>query len=315
MEKEIYDRLSKINPYNGNGLGESFKRFYFKVKKTVYYYFIPKFLSVSGDDKWVVSFKLEKSLIIGVTPQIYYDLVSLGIDSPEKRPKCSYCQKEARFEITKGYLNHCLEHSNKTGHEKLSKLFKGVPLSEEHRKKLSLAKRGKKLTEEQRKRRPRGYTFKLSKEAREKISLSKKEKVCSRSYYKSGTFISKKSNSEIKYLSSYERDFLNICENSKYIKQIEVPDPIKYKYIGEFHHYYPDFLITTDSGDKVIIEIKCFNLINDKKVIMKRLYSRRYCKNIGYKYITLTEKDIYYYNKKHLKKLLNKDLNIYEYFY
>ncbi len=78
-----------------------------------------------------------------------------------------------------------------------------------NRKKLSLAKKGKKLTEEQRLKRPRGYHFHLSQEAKDKISKSKKGKVMSRAYYKSGTYESPKCKEKILYLSSYEKRFFN----------------------------------------------------------------------------------------------------------
>ena len=77
-------------------------------------------------------------------------------------------------------------------------------ISELNKLHISQAKKGKRLTEEQRLRRPRGYHFHLSAEAREKISLSKKGKVKSRNYYTSGKFDSKKfKNVFISYLMYY----------------------------------------------------------------------------------------------------------------
>ena len=111
-----------------------------------------------------------------------------------------------------------------------------------------------------------------------------------------------------------EKDFLSICENSKYIIGLEIPDPIKYKFNNEIHRYCPDFLLELDSGFKVMVEIKANNLLNDKKVIMKRLYAKKWCKENNVKYITLTEKDIYSYFSKTTRKI-KFDLDLYKYFY
>lgn len=312
---EIYKKYSEINPFKNKGLGDNFRRLA-KNSKIKYEYYIPKEFSVYNKDEWVIDSRLKKHLKPDITRQIYYDLVFLGITSPTDRPKCKFCRKECRFEFRFGYCSYCYDKSCKTKHvgQLTSLKLKGRPLSELNKLHLSQAKKGKKLTEEQRLRRPRGYHFHLSAEAREKISLSKKGKVKSRNYYTSGKFDSKKFNKEIEYLSSYEKDFLSICENSKYIVGLEIPDPIKYKFNNEVHRYYPDFLLELDSGFKVMVEVKANNLLNDKKVIMKRLYAKKWCKENNIKYITLTEKDIYSYFSKTTRKI-KFDLDLYKYFY
>lgn len=304
---KIYEKYSKINPYNSKGLRENFKKI---ENKTVYYY-LPSWISKLKEDKWVASFRLSKYLKDDVNKQIYYDLVCLGISSIEDRPKCRFCNNEAKFLLSKGYYTYCYLHKVKHVGELVSKKLKGRPLSEENKRNISLSKKGKKLTEEQRLKRPRGYHFHLSQEAKEKISRSKKGKVKSRSYYKSGIYKSTKCKEDIYYLSSYERDFLMICDYSKFIVNVEVPEPIQYYYSGGNHNYYPDFLITTDSGIKLMVEVKAFNLLNNSLVIAKRIAGLKWCKENNAKYITLTEKDIY----KHInhRKQINKNLYIYKY--
>jgi hypothetical protein len=141
----------------------------------------------------------------------------------------------------------------------------------------------------------------------------KKGKVRSRSYYKSGTYETKKCKEPITYLSSYERDFLKICDYSKLIVSIEIPDPIEYKMAGGNHNYYPDFLITTDSGMKIIIEVKAYNMLYDKKVLVKKYAAKKWCRKNGMKYIILTEKDIYLKNLIRGERILNRSFRIYDY--
>jgi hypothetical protein len=314
---DIYEKYSKINPYNGVGLGEkcikSIKNKNPNGNYHTIYYFVPSWLSDYKEDRWIGSSYIKRHLNPDVSFQIYYDLIYLGISKVEDRPKCEFCNKESKFSSIKKYHGYCEEHRYNHIAKINSAHFKGVPLTEETRRKLSLAKKGKKLTEEQRLRRPRGYHFKHSQETKDKLSRMKKGKVRSRSYYKSGTYETKKCKEPITYLSSYERDFLKICDYSKLIVSIEIPDPIEYKIAGGNHNYYPDFLITTDSGMKIIIEIKAYNMLYDKKVLVKKYAAKKWCRKNGMKYIILTEKDIYLKNLIRGERILNRSFRIYDY--
>jgi len=290
INNELYINLSKKNPYCLIGL-EKYKK---RINNNTLYYFLPSFLSIQNKDSWVACFRLSHYLLDGITKQVYYDLVHLGINNISNRPTCKYCKSEALFDLSKGgYLSYCKDHRYLHISNINSKHFKGVPLSPEHREKLSLAKKGKKLTEEQRLKRPRGYHFNLSPEAKLKISLSKKGKVKSRSYYKSGIYETNKCDEPINYLSSYELDFLKICDCCKYINKIIIPDPIMYKLDGKVHHYYPDFLLKLNDNIELLVEVKAYNMINNREVIYKRLYAKKYCFDNHIKYITVTERDIY----------------------
>ena len=57
--------------------------------------------------------------------------------------------------------------------------------------------------------------------------------------------------------------------------------------------YIPDFKIELIDGTILIIEIKPYKFLNDPMVISKRIYGKKFCKEKGYKYITLSEKDIF----------------------
>ena len=315
----IYEKYSKINPYNNHGLMEKackLKRSNTKDKNKVsytVYWFVPKELSDYNEDRWISRIKLIKHLKDGITFQIYFDLVCLGINSPNNRPKCEFCGKEASFSDKKGYLPYCDNHRRTYVGVINSLHFKGKPLTEETKRKLSISHTGKirsKEALEKFKRTMAGRDRTLSKEAREKISKSKKGKVQSRSYYKSGIYNSNKCEHEINYLSSYEKDFLAICDYSKQVLSIKIPDPIEYYYAGGNHNYYPDFLITIDSGEKVLVEVKAFNMLKDPKVLAKKLAAKKWGYKNKIKYIIITEKDIYIKGK---KKVLNRFFNIYDY--
>lgn len=314
---EIYDRYNNINPYKGIGLGEnSIRRIKDKnpnKKSYTTYYFVPKWISKYDKDKWISSSKIKNSLEESVSFQIYYDIVYLGISCVEERPKCKYCNRESNFNQVKKYTGYCLDHKYKHIGDINRLHFKGKPLSEETKKKLSAAKKGKKLTEEQRLRRPRGYHFNHSEETKEKISRSKKGKTRSRSYYKSGIYYSKKCNEVINYLSSYERDFLILCDYSRMITSIEIPDPIEYYFNGGNHNYYPDFLIKTDSGISILVEIKAYNLLNDEKILAKKIAAKKWARKRNIKYIILTEKDLYKKQKIRGERILNRSFRIYDY--
>ena len=103
----------------------------------------------------------------------------------------------------------------------------------------------------------------------------------------------KKSNTEFLCLSSYESHFLDVCDKNKFVKNIMLPEKIDYKFNGNDKVYIPDFKIELIDGTILIIEIKPYKFLNDPMVISKRIYGKKFCKEKGYKYITLSEKDIF----------------------
>jgi len=86
---------------------------------------------------------------------------------------------------------------------------------------------------------------------------------------------------------------MKLCDKNKQILRIDsIEESIPYNYDGKDHLYIPDLKLTIENLI-VIVEIKPAIFVNDSKVIAKRLAGKLYCRKNGYKYITLTEKDIF----------------------
>ena len=69
-------------------------------------------------------------------------------------------------------------------------------------------------------------------------------------------------NEPIIYRSGLELQFIQFCENNPKIKYwASEPLPIKYYYRldKKEHDYYPDYVIETYDGTKIIVEIKPYN--------------------------------------------------------
>lgn len=318
---DIYRKYKKLNitgeiiPHN-----EFVKVCITKSGRKLYKYLYVSWISGNPDEFMIIE-ELYRKLPSDLDFQSYYDIVVLGLESPSDRPKCIHCDDncESKFKPPVGYLGYCSKSKCRYSHTGvlISKKLKGRPLSEQNKQSLSKVKKGKKWTDKDREARP-GFTMKGRRhklETRLKMSLSRRNQIISNApLYKSGEMKSSKCSVELHYMSSYERDFIKLCDSSKFISKIEVPEPILYSYSGEFHMYYPDFLITTDSGKKVLVEIKPISLVNTKLVITKRLYGRKWCRENDAVYVTLTQRDIYK-NKKGTPKEINYSLRIYDYFY
>lgn len=69
-------------------------------------------------------------------------------------------------------------------------------------------------------------------------------------------------NEPIIYRSGLEYQFIQFCENNPKIKQW-ASEPISIKYFsrltGKEQNYYPDYVIETQDGTKIIVEIKPYN--------------------------------------------------------
>ena len=69
-------------------------------------------------------------------------------------------------------------------------------------------------------------------------------------------------NEPIIYRSGLELQFIEFCENNPKIKKW-ASEPITIKYRCRLdekeHNYYPDYIIETDSGNHIIVEIKPYN--------------------------------------------------------
>lgn len=121
-------------------------------------------------------------------------------------------------------------------------------------------------------------------------------------------FISQ-SNQIITYRSSWEKKFIIFCETSPSIKHWGSECiAVKYKSLldGKLHTYYPDFVIETVSGKKIVIEIKPLKQTKpssnfyDHKEYLKNISKwralRQVCKKNNYDFKILTESTINHLN-------------------
>ena len=216
-------------------------------------YLLPKWIS-GEEDEYLGTKKLFYKLNdLGLTTQIYYDLVYLKLSSPLDRPLCKNCGKAVKFKtILSGYTKVCsLSCASVLGNKNNNSPTAGK-------------RKGKR-----------------------------------------GDYKPLKSDKVIRYLSTWELKFMKMCDLSKDILEIDTVESIPYVYSGKDHMYIPDFKLKLDTGFTVIIEIKPKNLINDPVVIAKRITAKKYCRKMGYKYITLTEIELF--------KRIKGSFNIYDY--
>lgn len=321
-EKIIFNNLIKQNPK----IGKKYKENEYLIRKGKGEILYKIFSWMTNDNKeyYISSKNSKKFFEYDLTPQLYYDIVILGLKNIEDRPKCE-CGKYTKFlSIINGYRKYC-DRSCMYKYRITSEEFKtcrtggnriGHPVSEETKRKISATEKGKispPITKETR--------AKLSKIMKgRKITWKDKQSISAlkrieknpeaalkfvKSRGKSGYYKPIKSEKEIRYLSTWELKFMKMCDLSKDILMIDTVESIPYVLSGKDHMYIPDFKLKLDIGLTVIIEIKPKNLINDPVVIAKRITAKKYCKKMGYKYITLTEIELF--------KRIKGSFNIYDY--
>ncbi len=114
------------------------------------------------------------------------------------------------------------------------------------------------------------------------------------------------SNDLITFRSSWERKYAYYCESNPNIKHwgsecIQIPYIL---YDGTQHTYYPDFLIETVDGTKIVVEIKpsaeCRRPINENgylwnaytKNMCKWAAAKKFCQDRNMQFRILTEQTI-----------------------
>lgn len=144
---KLYKEISDRNPDKGIEHLEYIE----KVDRNHSRYFIPSWLEIPDyQDVWVSNRILNRVIsTIGLVPQTYYDLVILGLSSPDDRPTCSRdgCSNKVRFKgpgTTGGYGLFCSNSCSKKGHitplevrDKISKSTKLTMSKPEVRSKMS----------------------------------------------------------------------------------------------------------------------------------------------------------------------------------
>ena len=113
-------------------------------------------------------------------------------------------------------------------------------------------------------------------------------------------------NEPIIYRSGLELQFIQFCEANPKIKKW-ASEPIAIKYISRLdkneHNYYPDYVIETDEGTHIIVEIKPYNqtvkpTLEDSmwlkeqwvKNIDKWTAAKEFAKQNNAKFMVITEK-------------------------
>ena len=288
LSKRInYERLNKIN----------IKKEIITSSKKTYKYYFPK--EIGGPDDYLGSTKLYYELNkIGLTVQIYYDLLILKINSPSDRPKCEICGKPVEFlNANVGYRTMCsLKCSTAKSNNGPRKPMNKYTMTDKERKRRSDYMRTRVVTKETRQKMSKSAINRIKRDkkhfenliysSRNSLKILKYKGIISKK-------TPKKSNTEFLCLSSYESHFLDVCDKNKFVKNIMLPEKIDYKFNGNDKVYIPDFKIELIEGTILIIEIKPYKFLNDPMVISKRIYGKKFCKEKGYKYITLSEKDIF----------------------
>jgi len=95
---------------------------------------------------------------------------------------------------------------------------------------------------------------------------------------------------KIFYRSSYELDFLLLCENNSQVRSIQYNLPgINYIFENEDHWYFPDFII----NNKYMVEIKANYQLKENKTIAKIDAGKVFCKNNNLNFVVITETELY----------------------
>ena len=108
--------------------------------------------------------------------------------------------------------------------------------------------------------------------------------------HKSGFFESKKFLQLFYYRSSYELNFIKICEEYDFIFDLAPPYfKIKYTSIDGYNkNYIPDFIL----NKKYLVELKPYKLLNYDNNPLKFKAGNNYCENNNLVYVLLTEKEL-----------------------
>jgi hypothetical protein len=90
------------------------------------------------------------------------------------------------------------------------------------------------------------------------------------------------------YRGSWERFFIQLLESANIVKYFKYqPFGIPYKFEGEIHTYFPDFLVRLKDGTKWIVEVKGEHGEKDKAKFKAAV---KYCKQHNYEWTVIFEK-------------------------
>ena len=284
-------------------------------------------------NNWVILSKnLEDS--ISINDQMIYDIFKLGMTSIDQRPKCPFCGDPIRFyDLKRGYKKSCDKSKcfkrymkevvwgdsrYRENQSKVHKEWAKVPENKEYlvqrtlntwkdenyrKRQVESHKRWFSIPENLEAMSNRTKALWEDSEYREKLVKSHKEwaknnpdKVGYNSPYLTGKVFSKKMNIEIKYDSSWEKRFIELCDTLDEVLDISRPRfHIEYKINDTVKNYFPDFVVST-KNEKYLIEIKSSRMVNDEIVCKKLEAGRLFVSNndLGItKFVVLTEKELF----------------------
>jgi hypothetical protein len=108
--------------------------------------------------------------------------------------------------------------------------------------------------------------------------------------------------------SLLERDFIKFCNCIPNIMKVEYqPRCLAYNYNGKRWRYFPDFLISTKDGNKILIEVKPSNRLEDEENLIKFKVGELYCEQKGWTFMVMSDRDLY---RGHLKYNVNLLLEV-----
>ena len=97
-------------------------------------------------------------------------------------------------------------------------------------------------------------------------------------------------NLELDYESKLEQKMLILYDKFRFVKDIKSQSiRIDYEYNGRKHKYYPDFQILTNTNKLVIVEIKNFRGMFDRKNLIKYGAMKAYCERNGFGYVMIDD--------------------------
>lgn len=239
---------------------------------------------------------------IGVSVQILYDIVQLGIKNILARPKCPICGKERKFSIfSRGYSATCGDSKciSKNAEQEVRNLWN----KEEYRAtQINTKKEWMNKPEYTEFFRKRALAQWSNVDYREKqveshIEYCKNnpDKVLSGQH---GVIESPKSlNSSMAFDSGWEKDFIEFCNQNEDIISINRANiAIPYEFEGISRNYFPDFEVILKTGEKLLIEIKCDWLLEkDDKTSYKLEAAKEFVKtsSLYIDFLVFVEKDLY----------------------
>lgn len=249
---------------------------------------------------------------VGITTQVLYDILMLGITSPTDRPRCVICGEPLKYNgISDGYAATC--GKEECLREKIRKEVTNLWKDDSYRKH-QIDKKIEWMNQPEyveffRERAKRKWTDKdyRDKQVASHIEFARlnPDKIHSNLY--GDVECIKSETGSIKFDSSWERDFIQFCDSVDLITFIDRPGiSIPYKFDKLTRNYIPDFKVTLSNGINLLVEIKGDWLLKEKQTKLKLKAGHKYVKSsdIYNDFLVLTENDLYVVQS---KPVINSD--------